>query len=274
MKTRIISGVAASALLAAIMFLGRRALGIAVFAAALLCIYEFYQAVEKNGHRPVKILGYISCLPLLLIGIEKIPAAGFIPAQILQIYALAIFILIIALLCIIIFQYGKVNLEDISVTLFGIFYIVFLWSFVTLVRNLDDGYIYIWMVFIGAWATDIAAYFTGVLIGRRKILPEVSPKKTLEGSIGGVVGCILAMVLFGLYANTVVNPIPLLHFAIIGLVCGCISQVGDWAASAIKRFVGIKDYGHIMPGHGGLLDRCDSILVVAPVIYFYLTFIL
>lgn len=274
MKTRIISGVAASVLLAAVMLLGRQALGVTVFAAALLCIYEFYKAVENAGHRPVKILGYITCLPLLYTGIVGNPPAGMIQGQILQIYALAIFILMIVMLCIIIFRYGKINLADISVTLFGIFYIVFLLSFVTMVRNLDNGYIYIWMVFIGAWATDMAAYFTGVLIGRKKILPEVSPKKTLEGSIGGVVGCILAMLLFGLYANSVIKPVPLINFAIIGLICGCISQVGDWAASAIKRFVGIKDYGDIMPGHGGLLDRCDSILVVAPVIYFYSTFIL
>lgn len=274
MKTRIISAVVALALLAAIMLLGREALGITIFAAALLGIYEFYKAVENAGYKPVKVLGYISCLPLLYIGIFGSDTGAFLQESTLKLAALVVFIVLLVLLAIIVFMYGKINIMDISITLFGILYVVFLLSFVTQVRNLENGYLYIWMVFIGAWATDTAAYFAGVTMGKRKILPEVSPKKTLEGSIGGVAGCIVAMLLYGLFVNARIDSIPLYHFAIIGLICGIVSQIGDWAASAVKRFVNIKDYGNIMPGHGGLLDRCDSILVVAPVIYFYIALIL
>jgi phosphatidate cytidylyltransferase len=130
----------------------------------------------------------------------------------------------------------------------------------------------VWFVFIGAFATDTFAYIFGNLMGKTKILPIISPKKSLEGSIGGIFGCILLMVLVNLLATSlgwVSIKIPLHHFIVVGLLCGIISQIGDWAASAIKRYVGVKDYGKIMPGHGGVLDRFDSILFVAPVIYFY-----
>lgn len=274
MKTRIITAVAAFALLAGVMFLGREALGVVVFAAALLCVYEFYNAVSKAGFKPVKSVGYISCLPLLYLGIFGTNWSILSQETVLKIAALAVFLVLLVLLSIIVFKYGKISLVDISITFFGILYVVFLLSFVTQVRNLENGYLYIWMVFIGAWATDTFAYFTGVFFGERKILPNVSPKKTLEGSIGGVVGCIAAMVAYGLFVNTQITYIPLVHFAVIGLICGFVSQIGDWAASAVKRFVNIKDFGNIMPGHGGLLDRCDSILVVAPIIYFYIALLL
>src|SRR5690606_7424280 len=115
------------------------------------------------------------------------------------------------------------------------------------------------------------AYFTGMLFGKRKILPIVSPKKSLEGSIGGVVGCALVTVLFGLIF---LKGISMHHLIIMGLISGTVSQVGDWAASAIKRYSGIKDYGALMPGHGGVLDRFDSILFVAPHIYIYITLVI
>jgi phosphatidate cytidylyltransferase len=102
-----------------------------------------------------------------------------------------------------------------------------------------------------------------------KIVPKISPKKTLEGCIGGVAGCIIAMTLFGYFFRNELN-VPLIHFAVLGLICGIISQLGDWSASAVKRAVGIKDYGNLMPGHGGVLDRVDSILFTAPAVYFYI----
>lgn len=274
MKTRIISGAAALALLAAVMFLGREALGVAIFAAALLCVYEFYNAVGHAGYKPMKVVGYISCLPLLYLGVFGSNWGDFPRGTVLKISALSVFLILLALLAVIVFLYGKINLVDISITLFGILYVVFLLSFVIQVRNLENGHLYIWMVFIGAWATDTSAYFAGVTMGRRKILPNVSPKKTLEGSIGGVIGCMAVMLAFGAFVNTQTDAIPLVHFAVIGLICGLVSQIGDWAASAVKRFVNIKDFGNIMPGHGGLLDRCDSILVVAPAVYFYIALVL
>lgn len=284
MKIRVISSVVALILLAAIMFLGREAIGIAVFILAAIGIHEFYGAMEKGGYKPVRIIGYLSCLALLYLTFrDRISLGGFtfhfIPFKGL---AFLIFLMLLAVFCVMVFQHGKYTIPDMAVTMLGVFYVVFLFSFIILVRNMGDrGDLYIWLVFAGAWATDTAAYLTGVSIGRTKILPEVSPKKSLEGSIGGVVGCVAVMTALGIYLNTLgiyyqngVSGIPVYHYIILGILCGCISQVGDWAASAIKRYTGIKDYGRLMPGHGGVLDRFDSILLTAPVVYFYLSLFL
>ena len=167
------------------------------------------------------------------------------------------------------FSGGKYEVKDIAVTLLGIIYIPFLFSFFTLTRRMEQGHLYIWLILIGACVTDTFAFFTGITIGRVKIVPKISPKKTLEGCIGGVAGCIIAMTLFGYFFRNELN-VPLIHFAVLGLICGIISQLGDWSASAVKRAVGIKDYGNLMPGHGGVLDRVDSILFTAPAVYFYI----
>lgn len=273
MKTRIISGAAALLLLAAVMALGGRAIGLAVFGLALLGIYEFYGAARKGGYNPVYVLGFIACLPMLYPAVTgkntfTLPGSGQL--NMAEGISLLVFLLIVLAFCIMIFSYGKYNLVDISVTLFGILYVPFLLSFVTLTRNMEYGWLYIWLIFIGGWVTDTFAYFTGVTLGRTKILPKVSPKKSLEGSIGGVIGCSAAMTAFGMLMGGIPGGAPIYHFIILGVLCGIISQVGDWAASAIKRFVNIKDYGNVMPGHGGVLDRVDSILFVAPVVYFYI----
>jgi phosphatidate cytidylyltransferase len=168
------------------------------------------------------------------------------------------------------FSDGRYGIKDAAVTLFGIAYVAFPLSFVTLTRQMDYGYLYMWLIFIGAWATDTFAFFTGVTIGKTKIVPKISPKKSLEGCIGGVIGCVAVMAAFGTYFNNILG-VPVIHFAVIGLICGVISQLGDWSASVVKRAVGIKDYGNIMPGHGGVLDRVDSILFTAPAVFFYIS---
>lgn len=296
MKTRIISAAVALVLLAGVMYLGRTAIGLAIFLLALIGIHEFFNALNKAGFKPVYVLGYLSCLLLLYPVILSLTESGMkemlggssastgglnalvigmsvlIGANTFMIAAMFVFTLIIALFCIMMFSNGRYSISDIAVTLFGIAYVVFLFSFVTLTRNMENGYLYIWLIFIGAWATDTFAYFTGVAIGKTKILPRISPKKSLEGCIGGVLGCMLAMVLFGLYFKNVLA-VPVIQFAILGLLCGVISQIGDWSASAVKRAAGVKDYGNIMPGHGGVLDRLDSILFVAPVVYFYISLV-
>jgi len=279
MRTRVISAAAGIVLLAGIVYLGKVAIGLAIFVLSLIAIYEFNKALEKGGFKPVYAPGYLSCLPLLYIAVTDLlpksltvptaggaaPDGGFVIAA-----ALGVFILLAVLFCFILFSGGKYAITDIALTLFGIIYVVFLFSFVTLTRNMDKGYLYIWLIFIGAWATDTFAYFTGVTIGKTKILPKISPKKSLEGCIGGVIGCIVTMTLFGRAFYSELG-IPIIHFAVLGLICGIISQIGDWSASAVKRAVGIKDYGNIMPGHGGVLDRLDSILFTAPTVYFYIS---
>ncbi len=272
MKTRIISAAAGIALLAVIVYLGSVAIGIAVSVLAFIGIVEFYKALEKCGFRPLYVLGCISCLPLLYAALSGVLSQGGKPdpADTALAAAIYVFVLVVVLFCLIMFSDGKYGVKDAAGTIFGIAYVVFPLLFVTLTRQMDMGYLYIWMIFIGAWATDTFAYFFGITMGKTKIVPKISPKKSLEGCIGGVVGCAAAMTAFGAYFNSIFN-VPLMHFAVAGLICGVISQLGDWSASVVKRAAGIKDYGKIMPGHGGVLDRIDSILFTAPAVYFYIS---
>ena len=277
MKTRVISAIVGLTLVAIIMFFARQLLPAAVFILSLIGIYEFYNAVSRAGYKPVKIIGYVSCLSLLIIGYEKMLAGSEGLVSFLcsgKFLSFVVYVILAVLMSLIVFEHKKYNVSDIAITVFGIVYVVFLFSFIITTRNMENGAYYIWLIFISAWATDTFAFFTGITIGKRKLIPAVSPKKTKEGSVGGIIGCVIAVSLYGIYLRSVLPEVPFYHFIVIGLLCGVISQIGDLAASAVKRFVNIKDYGNIMPGHGGVLDRVDSILFVAPVIYYYISFIL
>jgi phosphatidate cytidylyltransferase len=281
LKTRVITGFILFALLLIILFFGPVVFGISVFIFALVGIYEFYNAVSNVGYKPVRIVGYLSCLTILMVtfnngALDNQFAGHYINLfKSISYFSAGLFVIFFILFLFIVFLHEKYNVNDIALTVFGIFYVMFLFSFLVLTRNLNNGIYYIWFVFIGAWGTDISAYFTGKLIGKRKILPAISPKKTVEGTIGGIVGC---SILTAGYSILLVRmgiiswDVSVVSFILLGLINGIISQVGDWGASAIKRHSNIKDYGTIFPGHGGVLDRFDSILFVAPIVYFFFYF--
>ncbi len=143
-------------------------------------------------------------------------------------------------------------------------------SFLYLTRMLESGNFIVWMILISAWGCDTCAYCVGVLIGKHKLAPKLSPKKSIEGAVGGVIGAAALGALYGfLVVERVIHDKRLAApFAVIGGTGPVISQVGDLAASGIKRDHGIKDYGKLIPGHGGIMDRFDSVIFTAPVIYF------
>lgn len=288
MKKRVISGIIGVIVLLLIVFTHPVVIGCAVFLLSLMGLYEFYSSVRKNGYKPISELGYFSCIVILLSFLlpfinRNLPNLNlfesfnklFFKNRILNIKLLMLFlvyIIIIYMFSKLIFCNSKYKLQDIAVTLLGIIYIPFLFSFNLFIRSMDNGLALLWLVFIGAWITDVFAFFTGSLFGKHKLLPQVSPHKTVEGFLGGMVFCAIFIVLYGVfYLNGVLNiNINIIHYIVLGLILGFISQLGDWTASSIKRSVGIKDFGNIMPGHGGVLDRCDSLLFVAPAVYFYL----
>lgn len=271
MKTRIISSIVGLILLAAVLASGQIVLGAALTLLALIALFEFFTSVRSAGFKPLASLGYISSLCILFIALNN--HYHYIDSQRLpELFVAAIFAAFILMFAVMIFSNNKRNVVDMSITLFGIFYVVFLFSFLLYTRSMDHGLYFLGLVFIGAWGTDTFAYFTGRLIGKtKKFIPAIVPTKTLEGCFGGVFFCILLMLGYGLFVNHYVDGIEMFHYGILGFLCGVISQIGDWAASAIKRYVKVKDYGRIMPGHGGVLDRFDSILFIAPLVYFYLT---
>ncbi|MGN1095625.1 MAG: phosphatidate cytidylyltransferase [Eubacteriales bacterium] len=165
------------------------------------------------------------------------------------------------------FNTGIVRFSQAASVVATAFYIICGFFSIIFLRYSEMGMYLYWLVFIGAWATDTGAYFVGVLCGKHKLIPEVSPKKTVEGAIGGVLGCVIGYLIFGLcmdkFCSLTVNYTALIVSAVIIAV---ISQLGDLIASYIKREHDIKDYGNIFPGHGGVMDRFDSIIAVAPVI--------
>ena len=160
----------------------------------------------------------------------------------------------------------------------GIFYALIGLCAILYIHDRVDGGKYIYLiVFIGAWVTDTFAYFSGMLFGRggkHKLIPEVSPKKTVEGSIGGILFCILAMILFGFIIEKIDGSLQAKYpiLAIGGLAISVVAQIGDLSMSVIKRHYGIKDYGFIFPGHGGILDRFDSVIAVSVVLAVFTAF--
>ena len=176
------------------------------------------------------------------------------------------YLLIQLALCV--FLDEKVKVQDAFCAFSSTLYVMLCLSAFTAVRMVEDTGLYFFLlVFIGAWMTDTFAYFTGVFFGKHKLIPKISPKKTIEGSIGGIVFCIVAFAVYGLILEKAVGVnvnFPVL--LVLGLVMSVISQIGDLIASAIKRTYGIKDYGNLFPGHGGVLDRFDSIMILSPIV--------
>lgn len=245
---------------------------IAAVVVAIIGLNEFYNAVRKKGIRPIELPGYICCLLLGLV--------GFIDNNkvLLPVFFSLMPLLFFVFSTIYVFSGLKLKFTDIAVTILGIIYVPMMMLFLILTWQMKNG-LYTWFIFGGAWLTDTFAYFIGCAIGKHKV-SEISPNKSIEGCIGGLIGGALFYGLYAYFLNTqrIVEiggkelNVALITF--IGAIVSVISQIGDFTASAIKRQCDIKDYGWIMPGHGGVLDRFDSILMIAPWVYILFEFVL
>ena len=174
-----------------------------------------------------------------------------------------------------VFTFPKYKTEEISLIFMGVIYIPILFSYVYNTRTFDDGQYLAWLILISSWGSDTCAYAVGSLFGKHKIAPVLSPKKSVEGSIGGVLGAALIGGIFGaiLSGHFISTFSPVVTCAVSCAIGSVISQVGDALASAIKRNHNIKDYGNLIPGHGGILDRFDSMIFTAPAIFFAIYFL-
>ncbi|OGW19807.1 MAG: hypothetical protein A3K09_02785, partial [Nitrospinae bacterium RIFCSPLOWO2_12_FULL_47_7] len=159
----------------------------------------------------------------------------------------------------------RLAINQIAYTLLGVFYVAGLLGFFVLLRNLQEGPFLIFFVFIVIWLGDTAAYYAGRRFGKTRLAPHISPNKTVEGAIAGLGGSLLG----GVAAKFWFLPIPLIHCLIVAIICGIIGQFGDLAESVLKRNTGTKDSGALIPGHGGILDRLDSLMFAGPAFYFY-----
>ena len=175
---------------------------------------------------------------------------------------LSLILALVILMFIYVFTYPRYHFTQVSGAFFGILYCGVMLSFVYQTRMLDNGTYLVWLIFLASWGCDTCAYLAGRAFGKHKMTPVLSPKKTVEGGIGGIVGAIVLGLLYALLTGG-----PFLEYAAICLFGALVSMVGDLSASAIKRNAGIKDYGRLIPGHGGVMDRFDSVIFTAPVIY-------
>ena len=251
---RLSTGIIGIILLILVVNKGGFYLSTSIFIISIIGLREFYRALNNLEIIPNELIGFLGTTALFL--------ANLTPGNSID---LVITFIIITLLITILFK-KDINLADISATLLGILYVPFLIFHVSYL----DGTKYIWLVFIIAFGTDTFAYIAGNLFGKRKLCPTISPKKTIEGSIGGVIGSLFLTIIFAI----VMELNPLWKLMILSVLTSIISQLGDLIASKIKRMAKVKDYGFIMPGHGGILDRFDSIILAAPVIYYYVKYFL
>ncbi|MCR2042736.1 phosphatidate cytidylyltransferase [Anaerosalibacter massiliensis] len=250
---RSISGLIGIILLVLIASKGGLILNIGIMLVSFVGVYEFYNATNMKGFNPIKTLGYIFSIGLFINNIKS---------QWLSLNFL-IFIILIAILILLILK-KNFSIQDVGITLLGLLYIPFLIFHITYL----DKSIYIWFIFIIAWGTDTFAYIAGNLFGKKKLCPNLSPNKTVEGSIGGIIGSVLLIVIFSKYFNLA----SLRGNILLSIIASIMAQIGDLTASKIKRITGIKDFGYIIPGHGGVLDRFDSILFTAPVVYYFVKY--
>ena len=220
------------------------------------------------------------------VGIEKSPLGFLGYASVLAYYGLvlwkgtefmSVFIvgLLIAITALYVFTFPKYKAEQVTMAFFGVVYVAVLMSFLYFIRMTSDGIFTIWLIMISSWGCDTCAYLAGVTMGKHKMAPVLSPKKSIEGAIGGVIGAAAIGAIYGLAVGSHVEAVSNapLYFAILCACAGLISMVGDLVASAIKRNYEIKDYGKLIPGHGGVLDRFDSVIFTAPIIYYLIYFL-
>lgn len=264
MKTRIISGLVMAPLLVILIFRGY-VLYAGCIAISLMGVYEFFRGFRELEIKPSYPIAAVSVLCLYAMGIFM--NLGIIDAHPWE--SLWIFATVIACL-LYLFKIEKRKLDDAMVTLTGILYVGFFCFHMGMLGMNEEFGILVWMAVITAFGTDICAYFAGVALGRHKLCPVISPKKTWEGAIGGVLG---AVILSGIFAFFFMKEY-MIHCMIIGFLGSIVSMFGDLTASIFKRKMGIKDYGNLIPGHGGILDRFDSVLFTSPLVYYYVELVL
>lgn len=284
MKTRIISALVIVVIGMTCVVLGGYVLAALVLFIAAVGLHEFYKAFEHKGYKPVYTVGYLYVGLLLLqifsgsatmtdLYFPKVTAIAHI-----NWFPLIQLFILLSLLALCVFKHDKYNVSDIAITLLGGYYVVYLSSFFVSVRQLDGGkggvYMFI-LVILGCISADTFAYFIGCKFGKHKLIPAVSPKKSVEGSVAAFVGAALMLAVYGLIMiqTGVFTEVRLLHYPILGLIIGGLAQIGDLTASAAKRYTGVKDFGKLIPGHGGILDRIDSYIFVFPIAYYYLAYV-
>ncbi len=272
-KTRLISGIILVAAMLALIIPGGIILLAGSLLIALIGLMEFYRVFGVNK-KAVGFVGYFAAAAyyvLLFFASDRIEWFILVISVVLLILVLAIYV----------FTYPAYRTEQIIGVFFGFFYVAVLLSYIYRTREsvfflestgvyMKSGSYLVWLIFLASWGSDTCAYCVGMLFGKHKMAPVLSPKKTWEGAVGGIIGAAVLTLIYGIVFRDVMalTTTQIVAFAIIGAAGAVVSMIGDLAASAVKRNYDIKDYGKLIPGHGGILDRFDSVIFTAPAVYY------
>ena len=271
MITRIITGLIGIALAAYVIQAGGILFAGFALVLGLIAWFEYVRAFGERGMGLTLLTGFLGIAALWYTGwqgnIELMLAAATLTVAVVLLESVLL--------------RSSVSIVDAVTSVTGILYIGFPFAYMVMLRewpdtrmittqlgNFEFGCALIWIMFIGTWASDTFAYFTGSAIGRHKLCPSISPNKTIEGFLGSLVGTTAAVAGLGIFFG-----LPVQEMAILGLLIAVLATLGDLVESVAKRYAGIKDSGNIIPGHGGIWDRFDSVLFTAPLVYYFVKFV-
>lgn len=262
---RVASALIGAAIVVTLIFSETVYFNILVCIAGFLAMHELFTSFSLQKKWPLLILGYLfAAIILSSLFIPKLELFG--SSQLLY---LLIFYIMLLFICAVIFH-EKIKLNDVLISFFSLIYSVVFLCNLSLIHAMEHGRVLIFIPLICAWMTDTFAYIGGMALGRHKLIPKISPNKTVEGAISGVLGCVLSSLCYALIISFFGFKANLLPLVFITFICSVLSQFGDLAASLIKRECGVKDFGNLIPGHGGILDRIDSLIFITPTVYYFL----
>lgn len=264
-KTRLLSGIVLVIAALGLITAGGDILLAASLLISYIGMYELYRILGIEKAAP-GMIGYLAA-GVYYVGL-RFP---LLPDP--MVFVLGFLILLMAAY---VFTYPKYRTEQVLAAFFGVFYVAVMLSFIYRTRELPTGAYLVWLIFLCSWGCDTCAYCVGVKFGKHRMSPRLSPKKSVEGAVGGVLGAALLAGLYGIIFREAMGVTSRQIFFLAGICAAgaLVSMVGDLAASAVKRNYDIKDYGTLIPGHGGILDRFDSVIFTAPLIYFLAVYVI
>lgn len=266
MLTRIITSVVAIAVFAAVIVCDPIILKFALGIVAMAMLYECNHIITRSNI--LKIFSYICGAAVFIGGVAMPMHIGFFISAVIGLFMITAVVL-----------HGTIDFKEVFAVGMMTLYVSVFMPYVALMR-VEYGIPAMLIVFLSAWGSDTGAFFAGSFFGRHKLIPRVSPKKTVEGSVGGIISamlcCQILLFVTTLMGSSIVDLSGLagyIKIGAIGIIGSVVSQLGDLAASAIKRDCGVKDYGKIFPGHGGFMDRFDSVILITPMVYYIISYI-
>ncbi len=259
MKTRILSGIVLAVIMISSCLCGGWYLYFLSLVISLVGMFELYRVIHMERSIMAGV-GYCAAILYYICVATR-----------LEKYNILVLVLaLMAIMSIYVFTFPKYESKQVMLAFTGLFYVAVMLSYIYKVRILQDGIYLIWLIFIASWGNDTFAYFTGVFLGKHKMAPILSPKKSIEGAVGGIAGATVLGALLGYVVSAKITATflhPVLLFAVASCIGAVLAIIGDLTASAIKRNHEVKDYGTLIPGHGGILDRYDSVIFTAPAVY-------